>query len=99
MSGSVIRMIRIRHSLSDRLPSQVAPVIGAGPVAGEFLAQMYRVVAVDEHERLAGRRAHRTGRRSSGAVGVWALWRTSSSSVSAAACGFVECHDTYYSYK
>ena len=49
---------------------QVAPVIRAGPVAGELLAQMYRVVAVDEHERRR-RRVRRSGRRSSGAVGIW----------------------------
>ena len=47
-------MIRIRHNRSRLVAFQVAPVISTRPVTSELLAQMYRIVTVDEHERLAG---------------------------------------------
>jgi hypothetical protein len=54
-------MIRIRPQPLRLFAFQIAPVIGARPVAGELLARVYRVVAVDEDERLAGSQCVESG--------------------------------------
>ena len=95
----MIRTIRIRHSLSDCAALQITPVVGTGPVADELLAQMYRVVAVDEHERLAGSKRVEAGENHRVPLGFGNLAHVQLAGVSGCMRIVVKGHNTYYSYK